>query len=180
MVAAESGAGQTQVKDEQPAGTSSGAVQTSSATTVDAPNEAATESVQPDSSAGGDAQDIEKSWKQALSALDAAGDMTADMASHYERLEWKSPELLVVTMSNAYNSDQCSKQERREKLESALATAAGRSIRLDFVASDSAKKQAIPEPRMTRTQQIRELQQNAYVRETMDLFDAEVTDFYKR
>ena len=73
-----------------------------------------------------------------------------------------------------------SKQERREKLESALATAAGRSIRLDFVASDSAKKQAIPEPRMTRTQQIRELQQNAYVRETMDLFDAEVTDFYKR
>ena len=181
VVAAESGAGQTQVKDEQPAGTSSGAVQTSSATTVDAPNEAAaTESVQPDSSAGGDAQDIEKSWKQALSALDAAGDMTADMASQYERLEWKSPELLIVTMSNAYNSDQCSKQERREKLESALATAAGRSIRLDFVASDSAKKQAIPEPRMTRTQQIRELQQNAYVRETMDLFDAEVTDFYKR
>ena len=111
--------------------------------------------------------------------MDAAGDLTADMASQYERLEWKSPELLVVTMSDSYNSDLCSKQERREKLESALGKAAGRSIRLDFVASASAKTQAVRGPRMTRNQQIRELQQDAYVRQTMDLFDAEVTDFYK-
>lgn len=184
VVAAESNAVQPQVKNEQPAAAFSASAQTSSAQTSSAPTSdapsasAATESAQPDSSTGGDALDIEKSWKQALSTLDAAGDMTADMASQYERLEWKSPELLLVTMSNAYNSDLCSKPDRRERLESALAKAAGRSIRLDFVASASAKKQAVPEPRMTRTQQIRELQQNAYVRETMDLFDAEVTDFY--
>jgi DNA polymerase-3 subunit gamma/tau len=125
-------------------------------------------------------RDIEKSWKQALSVLDAAGDLTGDMASQYERLEWKAPDQLVVTMSDAYNREQCSRQDRRERLESALATAAGRSIRLDFVTSAAATKSAVPVPRMTRTQQIRELQQHDYVRQTMDLFDAEVTDFYKR
>ncbi len=125
----------------------------------------------------GGSQDIEKTWKQALESL---GDLTSDMASQYERLEWKSPEVLVVTMSDSYTCEQCGKTERREKLESALASAAGRSIRLDFVASPTQKHQAMPAPRMTRTQQIRKLQDNSFVRQTMDLFDAEVSDFYKR
>ena len=118
-----------------------------------------------------------KTWKQ---ALDAMGDMTSDMASQYERLDWKSPDVLQVTMPDAYNSEKCSKAERRERLESALASAAGRSITLKFVASAASKVQGVPAPRMTRTQQIRELQKDDYVRQTMDLFDAEVTDFYKR
>jgi len=163
------------------AAAASGAIASTLTSTESSPKPTpAAEPPKPASAAVAGADDIEKSWKQALSALDAEGDLTGDMASHYERLEWKTPECLTVIMSNAYNSEQCAKQERRERLESALATATGRTIRLDFVVSQTAKAQAIPEPRMTRTQQIRELQTHAYVRQTMDLFDAEVTGFYKR
>lgn len=142
-----------------------------------APEPVVVGSTETSSAPSGSDKDIEKTWKQ---ALDSLGDLTSDMASHYERLEWKSPEVLVVTMSDSYTSEQCGKPERREKLESALASAAGRSIRLDFVASKAAKHQAATAPRMTRTQQIRQLQDNSFVRQTMDLFDAEVSDFYKR
>jgi len=123
--------------------------------------------------------DIEKTWKQALASM-GPDDLTSEMASQYERLEWKSPERLIVTMADAHNSEACSKQERRERLELALASVTGQKIRIDFVTSEAARKQAIPEPRMTRTQQIRELQNDTYVRQTMDLFDAEVMNFYKR
>ena len=53
-------------------------------------------------------------------------------------------------------------------------------IVLDFVASASVKTHAAPPRRMTRNQQIRELQQHAYMRQTLDPFDAAVTNFYKR
>jgi DNA polymerase-3 subunit gamma/tau len=182
LVAAGGIAAAAQALDKQPAASASITAEAADASVVEKRDSVATPPTptQPASLTSAGTQEIEKNWKQALSALDAEGDLTADMASQYERLDWKSPECLVVTMTDSYNSDLCSKQDRREKLESALATAAGRSIRLDFVASASAKKQAMRGPRMTRNQQIRELQQHAYVRQTMDLFDAEVTDFYKR
>ena len=182
LVAAGGIAAAAQALDKQPAASASITAEAADASVVEKSDSVATPPTptQPASLTSAGTQEIEKNWKQALSALDAEGDLTADMASQYERLDWKSPECLVVTMTDSYNSDLCSKQDRREKLESALATAAGRSIRLDFVASASAKKQAMRGPRMTRNQQIRELQQHAYVRQTMDLFDAEVTDFYKR
>ena len=180
LVAAGASAATTQMAEKQPAAAPSVAPVASTEPAVEKNDSVVTTTTQPASLPSAGTQEIEKNWKQALSALDAEGDLTADMASQYERLDWKSPECLVVTMSDSYNSDLCSKQDRREKLESALATAAGRSIRLDFVASASAKTQAVRGPRMTRNQQIRELQQHAYVRQTMDLFDAEVTDFYKR
>ena len=116
---------------------------------------------------------LEKGWQQ---TIECCGDMTADMASQYRKLELSQPDQLVVTFKDKYTSDMCSRPERKQKLEAALRETTGQSIRIDFaVALEKSQKPA--QPQMSRVQIIRELEQNPLVKSALELFDGEITDF---
>ncbi len=120
--------------------------------------------------------EIESYWTRTLSAL---GDMTADMAAEYEKLDL-TVDHLVVTLRDAYHARECSKPDRKQKIESTLTEIAGRPLRVEFkVSKSSLEAQKSVTPKLTRTQQIRKLQEDEFVRQTISLFDAEITSFHE-
>ncbi len=119
---------------------------------------------------------IQSVWDKLLEQM---GDMTADMASDYERLELKKPHHLVVTLPDSVSQDLCSKPERKQKFELVMQELTGSKFRVDFATSDRANREHVPAPKLTRVQQIRKLQQEDFVKQTMSLFDAEITGYHE-
>ncbi len=117
---------------------------------------------------------IEKVWQL---TIESCGDMTSDMASQYRKLELPKPDNLVVTFKDKYTRDMCSRPERKQKLEAALQKTTGQTIRIDFVAHIEPKKEAA-KPRLTRVQQIRQLEKNPLVQSALEIFDGEIVDFH--
>lgn len=111
--------------------------------------------------------------------LEEMGDMTADMASDYKSLVMKSPTHLVVTLSDTINRDLCTKPDRKQKFEIALEAITGNKIKIDFLAAKRTPQSAAPAPKLTRVQQIRQLQEVDFVAQTIDLFDAEITGYHE-
>jgi len=113
-------------------------------------------------------------------AITAMGDMTANMAQRFEKVELDRGKM-VVTMLDAYNTTLCSKPERKAKIESAIKELTGKSIRIDFVTTTTPAVETVAaKPKLTRIQQIRELQQQPFVKEAIELFDCEISDYYQR
>lgn len=121
-------------------------------------------------------ESIKDSYDQMLEEM---GDMTADMASDYKSLVMKSPTHLVVTLSDTINRDLCSKPDRKQKFEIALEAITGNKIKIDFLAAKRTPQSAAPAPKLTRVQQIRQLQEVDFVAQTIDLFDAEITGYHE-
>ena len=119
---------------------------------------------------------IEKHWDQMLEEM---GDMTADMASDYHSLEMSDPDRLVVTLTDTVNRDLCAKPERNKKFEVALEKITGKKIRVDFMATKVKRAEQAVSPKLTRVQQIRKLQEISFVKETLSLFDAEITGYHE-
>ncbi len=116
-------------------------------------------------------------WSRMLSDL---GDMTADMASDYEKLDWENAEKIVVTLRDAYHTRECNKPERKQKIESKLSEISGLDLRVEFRASResvAAAKKVVP--KLSRVQQIRKLQEDEFIKQTISLFDAEITGFFE-
>ena len=116
---------------------------------------------------------VETYFKQ---LLDDMGDMTADMASDYEKLEFNDGKL-VVTLPDNVSKDLCSKPERKKKFEDAMERLTGAKMRVDFLASKRTTVHKAPTPKLTRVQQIRKLQEDGFIKQTISLFDAEITGF---
>jgi DNA polymerase-3 subunit gamma/tau len=113
-------------------------------------------------------------------AITAMGDMTANMAQRFEKVELDRDKM-VVTMLDAYNTNLCSKPERKAKIESAIKELTGRSVRIDFVTTTNPVVETVAaKPKLTRIQQIRELQQQPFVKAAIELFDCEISDYYQR
>lgn len=113
-------------------------------------------------------------------AITAMGDMTANMAQRFEKVELDKGKM-VVTLLDAYNTNLCSKPERKAKIESAIKELTGTSIRIDFVTSTNRPVETVAaKPKLTRIQQTRELQQHPFVKEAIDLFDGEISDFHQQ
>ncbi len=113
-------------------------------------------------------------------AITAMGDMTANMAQRFEKVELDQGKM-VVTMLDAYNTSLCSKPERKAKIESAIKELTGNSIRIDFVTTSNPAVQTVAaKPKLTRIQQIRELQQKPFVKQAIELFDCEISDYYQK
>ena len=116
-------------------------------------------------------------YKNALAAM---GDMTANMAQRFEKVELEDGKM-VVTLLAAYNTNLCSKPDRKAKIESAIEQLAGRKVRVDFVTTTNPAAESIPaKPKMSRIQQIRTLQEHPFVKEAIDLFSCEISDFHQR
>ena len=120
---------------------------------------------------------VEAIWEQVLTEL---GDMTADMASDYEAIKVPAEDRIVVTLVDKVNKDFCSKPDRKQKFEEKLLAITGKKIRIDFLASEKQKSERAPEPKMSRNQQIRQLQENDFVANAMKMFDADVVGFQER
>ena len=118
---------------------------------------------------------VEQVWRM---TIESCGDMTSDMASQYRKLELAHPDKLVVTLSDKYTSDMCSRPERKQKLESALQQTTGQNIRIDFTANIETNHTK-QKPRFTRVQQIRQLEEKPLIQSAIELFDAEIVDFHK-
>ena len=118
---------------------------------------------------------VEQVWRM---TIESCGDMTSDMASQYRKLELAHPDKLVVTLSDKYTSDMCSRPERKQKLESALQQTTGQNIRIDFTANIETNHTK-QKPRLTRVQQIRQLEEKPLIQSAIELFDAEIVDFHK-
>ena len=113
-------------------------------------------------------------------AITTLGEMTANMAQRFEKVELDQGKM-VVTLLDAYNTNLCSKPERKAKIESAIKELTGKSIRIDFVTTTNRPVETVAsKPKLTRIQQTRELQQQPFVKEAIELFDCEISDFHQR
>jgi DNA polymerase-3 subunit gamma/tau len=121
-----------------------------------------------------DSDSIDGHWKTVLETM---GDMTAEMASNYESVEMLGPDQLVVTLRDKVSRELCMKPERRVRFEKVLEQVMRRAIRVEFLLSKKTIEQPAPKPKLTRSQQVRKLQDVALVKQAMELFDAEITGF---
>ncbi len=115
---------------------------------------------------------------QYRSALQSMGDITADMASSFDTLTTKSPDHIEVALFDAMHRTMCSRTDRKSKIEEALHTVAGHRIRIDFVVSKNAPNPESITPQLTRAQQIRELNENEFVKQAVSIFDSTVSDYF--
>lgn len=113
-------------------------------------------------------------WETVTSRLEG---MTADMASDFTKVELAAGGKLVVTLSDKVNKDFCSKPERKQSIESILAEVAKQPIKVDFLAARKDPQSEAVQPKLTRVQQIRQLESNDFVNSTMKIFEAEITNF---
>ena len=118
---------------------------------------------------------VQSVWKEVLLEMD---DMTADWASDYEKVELAETDKLVVTLLDSYNRDMCLRPQAKEKFESTLFRVAGRKIRVDFLVTKNKKDSSERKPVLTRTQQLLQIQDRPFIKEAMQVFDAEILDFY--
>ncbi len=119
--------------------------------------------------------DIEGLYRSAVESLN---DMTSDMAANFGKIELKAPDHLLVALNDAYGRNMCSKSDRKAKIEEALSNLAGRKIRIDFTVSEDAANAQPRAPRLTRAQQLRQLQDVAFVKETIEIFGGDVSGFF--
>ena len=112
------------------------------------------------------------------SALQSMGDMTADMAMNFDTLQERSTDHIEVALFDAMHRKMCSRTDSKNKIEQALHEVAGRRIRIDFVLSNNAPKPDQLAPTLTRAQQIRQLNDNDFVREANTIFDSTIADFH--
>ncbi len=119
------------------------------------------------------AQSADGVWKQVLEQL---GDMTSDFASYYDRIAISAPDSLVVYFREGYTlqKESCEQPDRKAQLEKMMARIVGRRIRIDMAVIPE-PKQASPAPAPSLFQLMREKESHPFVRQAIELFDAEVT-----
>ena len=106
--------------------------------------------------------------------------MTADMASDFSKVELGSSGNLIVTLADKVNKDFCNKPERKQLIESILAETTQQTVKVEFLAARRDTKHEAIQPKLTRVQQIRKLEESEFVSSAMKLFDAEITNFNQR
>ena len=105
------------------------------------------------------------------------GDMTAEMALNFETVTTQSPDHIEVALYDAMHRKMCSRADSKTKIEEALHQVAGRRIRIDFVVSANTRVSEATAPRLSRAQQVRELQENQFVKEAITTFDGAIVDY---
>lgn len=116
---------------------------------------------------------VDRIWKQVLEEL---GDMTADFAGCYDHIAISAPDSLVVHFREAYtlHKESCDQPDRKAQLERGLARLVGRPVRIQLAVIPDARNPVSTAPAPTMFQLKREKESNPFVRQALDLFDAEV------
>jgi DNA polymerase III subunit gamma/tau len=130
----------------------------------------------PGSSPGAQSINLEAIWSGVVEKLLG---MTADMVRDPETIELADNSLFRITLNDAYTVRECMKPERKQTIEAVLSEVQGSRMRVEFRASTSANNQRAAVPRqLPRAQQLRMLLEHEFVKQAMEVFSAEVTNFY--
>lgn len=107
--------------------------------------------------------------------------MTPDMIREPENLELLEGDVILATLRDAYTVRECLKVDRRQMIEKILSEICNQSLRVDFRPSANAVNKAeTATPQLPRAQQLRILLEHDFVKQTMEIFSAEITNFYQR
>ena len=118
--------------------------------------------------------EAEQAWRAGISSLN---DMSADCASQADGVAISGPNRLVVRFRAMYNSSKafCERPDRRETLEKAVSSAAGRPLRLEFqTLKEDRAHSTPPEPVLTRQQLKQQATNHPLVARAVEIFDAEI------
>lgn len=122
-----------------------------------------------------DPANVESVWRQALGQLP---EMTREIAGTQEKVEFVQPNTIKVTLPEKYNQQMCMRADRLKSIENAVESCVGKPLRVEFHWDErDAPVAEVPKPKMSRRQQIRQLEQNTMVKKAIEVFDAEVVDF---
>lgn len=125
-----------------------------------------------------DPANVESVWRQALGQLP---EMTREMAGTQEKVEFVQPNTIKVTLPEKYNQQMCMRADRLKSIENAVESCVGQPLRVEFHWNErDAPVAEVPKPKMSRRQQIRQLEQNTIVKKAIEVFDAEVVDFQSK
>jgi DNA polymerase-3 subunit gamma/tau len=119
-------------------------------------------------------ESAEKIWQQTLASL---GDVTADLAKCYDCVAISAPNRLAVRFKASYTlqKESCERPERKSRLEATLSEITGQTMRIDLELLPDDKDTANPVPVVkSRQQQIQDAQQQPFVRQAQELFEAEI------
>ena len=119
-------------------------------------------------------ESAEKIWQQTLASL---GDVTADLAKCYDCVAISAPNRLAVRFKASYTlqKESCERPERKSRLEATLSEVTGQTMRIDLELLPDDKDTATPVPVIkSRQQQIQDAQQQPFVRQAQELFEAEI------
>ncbi len=132
----------------------------------------------PSTNASGSRNQLSQDWQAMAESMVG---MTAEMVASPEALVLVEPNLIRATLKDAYTVRECLKPERKQSIESALSAITGRSVRVEFCVSETARQAAENvAPRLSQAQLKRMLLEQDFVKKAMDVFDAEITQFYQR
>ena len=115
-----------------------------------------------------------ETWKSVTQRLEG---MTADMASDCSKVEQSESGNLIVTLADKVNKDFCSKPERKQLIESILAEITKQSVKVEFLAAKKDPQREAVQPKLTRVQQLRQLESNDFVKNAISIFEAEIANF---
>lgn len=122
-----------------------------------------------------DPANVESVWQQALVQLP---EMTRELAGTQEKVEFVQPNTIKVTLPEKYNQQMCMRADRLKSIENAVESCVGKPLRVEFHWNErEAPVAEVPKPKLSRRQQIRQLEQNTMVKKAIEVFDAEVVDF---
>ena len=113
-------------------------------------------------------------WQSVTQRLEG---MTADMASDCSKVEQSESGNLIVTLADKVNKDFCSKPERKQLIESILAEVTKQRVKVEFLAAKKDPQREAVQPKLTRVQQLRQLESNDFVKNALSVFEAEIANF---
>ncbi len=105
--------------------------------------------------------------------------MTADYARFCDRVAIAAPNRLVASFKANYTlqKESCEKPDRKARIEQALQQVTGQRIQVDFeVRRDESSDTARQQPPQSQQQRRREFAKHPFVKQAIDLFEAEITD----
>ena len=114
-------------------------------------------------------------WKQ--TANDAGG-MISDAASQFKDVKL-SGNRVVVRFNQKHLFEFCNRTDRKQALAAVLEKIVGGTVGLEFLMDEVSLRADKPKtPKLTRVQRIRQLEKNDFVKNAIEVFDAEVVDFH--
>jgi DNA polymerase-3 subunit gamma/tau len=122
-----------------------------------------------------DPANVESIWSQALARLP---EMTREMAGTQEKVEFVKPNTIKVSLPEKYNQQMCMRADRLKSIENAVEACVGQPLRVEFFWNEkNAPVVEVAEPKLSRRQLIRQLEQNTIIKNAIEVFDGEVVDF---
>lgn len=130
--------------------------------------------IAPDAKSQISASNVGDIWNR---AAELAGGMTTDIAQQAKRVRFDSGKI-IVEFSDPHVCELCRSSERSKTLANSIHQITGQTASLEFQVDQlSAQKEAPREPKLTRVQMIRKLEQHELVKSAIEIFDAEVVEF---